>query len=207
MITQGSPEWFEQRLGHVTASKMSDVLAKGKSGEAVTRLKYRMQIIAERITGRVSESFSSAAMEWGTEQEPFARMRYAADTGRIVDEAEFYTHPTIKWLGASPDGLLNDTGGLLEIKCPNTQTHLGYLLDKKVPAVYINQMQTQMWVTGRAWCDFVSFDPRVPNHLQLFIVRLDRDDDLIERMETEVHKFLSEVENSLIQLEKTGCLI
>jgi putative phage-type endonuclease len=166
-----------------------------------------MQIIAERITGRVSESFSSAAMEWGTEQEPFARMRYAADTGRIVDEAEFYTHPTIKWLGASPDGLLNDTGGLLEIKAPNTQTHLGYLLDKKAPAAYINQMQTQMWVTGRAWCDFVSFDPRVPNHLQLFIVRLDRDDDLIERMETEVHKFLSEVENSLIQLEKTGCLI
>jgi putative phage-type endonuclease len=207
MDIQGSEAWFKSRLGSVTASRMSDVLAKGKSGEAVTRLKYRMQIIAERITGRVSESFSSAAMEWGTEQEPFARMRYAADTGRIVDEAEFYTHPTIKWLGASPDGLLNDTGGLLEIKCPNTQTHLGYLLDKKAPAAYINQMQTQMWVTGRAWCDFVSFDPRVPNHLQLFIVRLDRDDDLIERMETEVHKFLSEVENSLIQLEKTGCLI
>jgi putative phage-type endonuclease len=207
MDIQGSEAWFKSRLGSVTASRMSDVLAKGKSGEAVTRLKYRMQIIAERITGRVSESFSSAAMEWGTEQEPFARMRYAADTGRIVDEAEFYTHPTIKWLGASPDGLLNDTGGLLEIKCPNTQTHLGYLLDKKAPAAYINQMQTQMWVTGRAWCDFVSFDPRVPNHLQLFIVRLERDDDLIERMETEVHKFLSEVENSLIQLEKTGCLI
>ena len=183
MITQGSEEWFAQRLGHVTASRMSDVLAKGKSGgEAVTRAKYRMQIIAERVTGRVADSFSSAAMEWGTEQEPFARMRYAATTGRIVDEAEFYTHPTIKWLGASPDGLLNDTGGLLEIKCPNTQTHLGYLLDKKAPAAYINQMQTQMWVTGRAWCDFVSFDPRVPQHLQLFIVRLNRDDALIEKM-------------------------
>lgn len=201
MIAQGTPEWFEQRLGHVTASRMSDVLAKGKSGEAVTRQKYRMQLVAERITGLVAESFTSAAMEWGTEHEPLARIRYEADTGYFVDEAEFYTHPTIKWLGASPDGLLNDTGGLLEIKCPNTQTHLGYMLDKKAPAAYINQMQTQMWVTGRAWCDFVSFDPRVPEHLQLFIVRLDRDDALIERMEVEVHKFLMEVEESINHLE------
>ena len=201
MIAQGTPEWFAQRLGHVTASRMSDVLAKGKAGEAVTRQKYRMQIIAERVSGRVAESFTSAAMEWGTEQEKFARIRYEADTGYFVDEAEFYTHPTIKWLGASPDGLLNDTGGLLEIKCPNTQTHLGYMLDKKAPAVYINQMQTQMWVTGRAWCDFVSYDPRVPEHLQIFIVRLDRDDALIDRMEEEVHKFLGEVEVSINQLE------
>ena len=201
MIAQGTPEWFAQRLGHVTASRMSDVLAKGKAGEAATRQKYRMQIIAERVSGCVAESFTSAAMEWGTEQEKFARIRYEADTGYFVDEAEFYTHPTIKWLGASPDGLLNDTGGLLEIKCPNTQTHLGYMLDKKAPAAYINQMQTQMWVTGRAWCDFVSFDPRVPERLQLFIVRLDRDDALIERMEVEVHKFLSEVEESINVLE------
>ena len=201
MIAQGSLQWFEQRRGHLTAGRMSDVLAKGKTGEAVTRQKYRMQIIAERITGLVAESFTSAAMEWGTEQEKFARIRYEADTGYFVDEAEFYTHPTIKWLGASPDGLLNDTGGLLEIKCPNTQTHLGYMLDKKAPAAYINQMQTQMWVTGRAWCDFVSYDPRVPERLQLFIVRLNRDDALIERMEVEVHKFLSEVEEAINVLE------
>ena len=202
MDIQGSEAWFKSRLGHVTASRMSDVLAKGKSGEAVTRAKYRMQIIAERITGRIADSFSSAAMEWGTEQEPFARTRYAAATGRIVDEAEFYTHPTIKWLGASPDGLLNDTGGLLEIKCPNTQTHLGYMLDKKAPATYVNQMQTQMWVTGRAWCDFVSYDPRVPEHLQLFVSRLQRDNDLIAKMEIETIKFLSEVEEAINQLEK-----
>lgn len=201
MITQGSPEWFAQRLGHVTASRMSDVLAKGKSGEAVTRAKYRMQIIAERITGLVADSFSSEAMEWGVEQEQYARLRYQAETGRIVDEAEFYTHPFIKWLGASPDGLLNDTGGLLEIKCPKTHTHLGYLLDKKAPAAYINQMQTQMWVTGRAWCDFVSYDPRVPEHLQLFVVRVDRDDALIDKMGIEVNKFLMEVEESINQLE------
>ena len=201
MIAQGTPEWFAQRLGNVTASRMSDVLAKGKSGEAVTRQKYRMQLVAERITGLVAESFTSAAMEWGTEQEKFARIRYEADTGYFVDEAEFYTHPTIKWLGASPDGLLNDTGGLLEIKCPNTQTHLGYMLDKKAPATYVNQMQTQMWVTGRAWCDFVSYDPRVPEHLQLFVSRLQRDNDLIAKMEIETIKFLGEVEEAINQLE------
>ena len=202
MINQGSPEWFAQRLGHVTASRMSDVLAKGKSGEAATRAKYRMQIIAERITGRVSESFSSAAMEWGTEQEPFARMRYAAATGRIVDEAEFCFHPTIKWLGASPDGVISGVSGLIEIKCPNTQTHLGYRLDNKPPAAYINQMQCQMWVTGADWCDFVSYDPRVPEHLQLFVSRLQRDNDLIAKMEIETIKFLSEVDDAINQLER-----
>ena len=198
MDIQGSDEWFEARRGRATASCFADVLAKG---QGITRKKYMLKIVTERLTGKVAESFSNVHTDRGTEQEPFARMRYAADTGRIVDEAEFYTHPTIKWLGASPDGLLHDTGGLLEIKCPNTQTHLGYLLDKKAPAAYINQMQTQMWVTGRAWCDFVSYDPRVPEHLQLFIVRLDRDDALIERMEEEVHKFLGEVEVLINQLE------
>ena len=201
MIAQGTPEWFAQRLGHVTASRMSDVLAKGKAGEAVTRQKYRMQIIAERISGRVAESFTSAAMEWGVEQEKFARIRYEADTGYFVDEAEFCNHPTIKWLGASPDGTISGVSGLIEIKCPNTQTHLGYRLDNKPPAAYINQMQCQMWVTGADWCDFVSYDPRVPEHLQLFISRLQRDNDLIAKMEIETIKFLSEVDDAIKQLE------
>ena len=201
MITQGSLQWFEQRRGHLTASRMSDVLAKGKSGEAVTRAKYRMQLVAERITGQVAESFTSAAMEWGTEQEKFARIRYEADTGFFVDEAEFCTHPTIKWLGASPDGIISGVNGLIEIKCPNTQTHLGYRLDNKPPAAYINQMQCQMWVTGATYCDFVSYDPRVPEHLQLFVSGLDRDDELIAKMEIETIKFLSEVEEAINQLE------
>ena len=201
MITQGTPEWFAQRLGHVTASRMSDVLAKGKAGEAVTRQKYRMQIIAERVSGRVAESFTSAAMEWGTEHEPLARIRYEADTGHFVDEAEFCTHPTIKWLGASPDGVISGVNALIEIKCPNTQTHLGYRLDNKSPAAYINQMQCQMWVTGATYCDFVSYDPRVPEHLQLFVSRLQRDNDLIAKMEIETIKFLSEVDEAINQLE------
>ena len=202
MIAQGSLQWFEQRRGHLTASRMSDVLAKGKSGEAVTRAKYRMQLVAERITGLVAESFTSAAMEWGVEQEKFARIRYEADTGYFVDEAEFCFHPTIKWLGASPDGVISGVNALIEIKAPNTQTHLGYRLDNKPPAVYVNQMQCQMWVTGAEWCDFVSYDPRVPDHLQLFVSRLRRDDDLIAKMETEVVKFLGEVDDAIKQLEK-----
>jgi len=202
MITQGSSEWFAQRLGHVTASRMSDVLAKGKAGEAVTRQKYRMQIIAERISGQVAGSFTNAAMEWGTEHEPLARIRYEADTGFFVDEAEFCFHPTIKWLGASPDGIISGVNALIEIKCPNTQTHLGYRLDNKPPAAYINQMQCQMWVTGATYCDFVSYDPRVPEHLQLFVSGLDRDDDLIAKMEIETIKFLSEVDDGIKQLEK-----
>jgi len=202
MITQGSSEWFAQRLGHVTASRMSDVLAKGKAGEAVTRQKYRMQIIAERISGQVAGSFTNAAMEWGTEHEPLARIRYEADTGFFVDEAEFCFHPTIKWLGASPDGIISGVNALIEIKCPNTQTHLGYRLDNKPPAAYINQMQCQMWVTGATYCDFVSYDPRVPEHLQLFVSGLDRDDDLIAKMEIETIKFLSEVDDAIKQLEK-----
>ena len=203
MIMQGTPEWFAQRLGHVTASRMSDVLAKGKAGEAaVTRQKYRMQIIAERVSGRVADSFNNAAMQWGTDHEPLARIRYEADTGYFVDEAEFCFHPTIKWLGASPDGVISGVNALIEIKCPNTQTHLGYRLDNKPPAAYVNQMQCQMWVTGAIYCDFVSYDPRVPDHLQLFVSRLRRDDDLIAKMETEVVKFLGEVDDAIKQLEK-----
>ena len=201
MIAQGTPEWFAQRLGHVTASRLSDVMAKGKTGEAVTRAKYRMQLVAERITGLVDESFTSAAMEWGVEQEKFARIRYEADTGYFVDEAEFCNHPTIKWLGASPDGIISGVNALIEIKCPNRETHLGYRLDNKPPSKYVNQMQCQMWVTGADWCDFVSYDPRVPEHLQLFISRLQRDNDLIAKMEIETIKFLSEVDDAINQLE------
>jgi putative phage-type endonuclease len=202
MDIQGSEAWFKSRLGSVTASRMSDVLAKGKAGEAVTRQKYRMQIIAERVSGQVADSFNNAAMQWGTDHEPLARIRYEADTGYFVDEVGFCNHPTIKWLGASPDGIISGVNALIEIKCPNTQTHLGYRLDNKPPAAYINQMQCQMWVTGAIYCDFVSYDPRVPDHLQLFVSRLRRDNDLIAKMETEVVKFLGEVDDAIKQLEK-----
>ena len=206
MIEQRSEEWFKQRLGHVTASRMSEALSKGTG---VTRDKYKMQLISERLTGQSEKSFSNEYMERGVQQEKFALMRYEADTNCIVDEAEFYTHPTIKWLGASPDGLLMDEDGsikgLIEIKCLKTENHLEFFLSEspKIPAKYIVQMQCQMWVTGAEWCDFVSFDSRVTyEHRQIFISRVKRNNNIIEEMEIDVIKFLAEIEETINKLEE-----
>ena len=201
MIAQRSPAWFAQRCGSVTASMMTAVLAKGKAGEALTRENYRWKIVAERLTGKTEQSFSSAATNWGTEKEPFARQAYEAHAGVLVDEAPFCTHPTIKWLGASPDGFVHD--GLIEIKCPfKTEIHLGYRLQNQCPPRYVAQVQCQLWVTERDWTDFVSFDPRLPERLQLFVFRVQRDDRLIKDMEKETIKFLAQVEETINKLEE-----
>lgn len=201
MIEQGSKEWLELRLGKVTASRIADVLAKGKSGEALSREDYRYELVVQRLTGDPGESFTNAAMEWGTATEPQARIAYEAFADIFVEQVPFVLHPTIEWFGCSPDGLIGDKG-LLEIKCPNSKTHIKYLNAGKPPAKYVPQMQCQMAVTGRKWCDFVSFDPRLPGDLQLFVVRLDRDEDYIKSMEAEVVKFLSEVETMFKQLKE-----
>ena len=198
-IEQGSPEWKAARLGHVTASNMADVMAKGKSGEAVTRYKYKVRIVAERLTGTPPESYSNAAMEWGIEQEQFAVMAYEAKVDVLTDRTGFWLHPEIKWLGVSPDRLVGDNG-LVEVKCPNTTTHLDYIFAGKIPAEYMKQIQCQLWVTGREWCDFISFDPRLPQRNQLFIIRANRDEELIKEMEAETLKFLDEVESLIIKL-------
>lgn len=201
MIEQGSKEWLELRLGKVTASRIADVLAKGKSGEALSREDYRYELVVQRLTGDPGESFTNAAMEWGTATEPQARIAYEAQADVFVEQVPFVLHPTIEWFGCSPDGLIGDKG-LLEIKCPNSKTHIKYLNAGKPPAKYVPQMQCQMAVTGRQWCDFVSFDPRLPGDLQLFVVRLDRDEDYIKSMEVEVVKFLDEVATMYKQLKE-----
>jgi putative phage-type endonuclease len=198
-VEQGTDAWHQLRLGKVTASRMADVLSKGKSGESASRTKYRTELVVQRLTGLPSESFTNAAMEWGTQTEPQARIAYEIATGNFVEEVAFIDHPTIKWFGCSPDGLVGN--GLIEIKCPNSSTHIDYLMDDKPPAKYIPQMQCQMAVTGSRWADFVSFDPRLPDDLQLFVVRLERDDEYIKAMEVEVEKFLSEVEDTLTKLK------
>lgn len=199
-VEQGTPEWKAARLGHVTASGMANVMAKGKDkSEAVTRYKYKVQIVAERMTGVVAESYSNAAMEWGVEQEGFAVMAYESMRDVLVDKTGFWLHPSIKWLGVSPDRLVGDDG-LIEVKCPNTTTHLGYLFDNRVPPDYYKQIQCQLWVTGRSWCDFVSFDPRLPRRNQLLVVRTERDEKLIGEMQVEVEKFLGEVESLINKL-------
>jgi putative phage-type endonuclease len=191
-MIQGSNEWLEIRLGKVTASRVTDVIAKTKTGYSASRDNYLTELAIQRF-GVKDEGFTSQAMEWGTEQEPFARMMYEATKGEIVEEVGFVEHPSIKMAGASPDGLVGDLG-LIEIKCPNTKTHFEYLLSGKPPSKYIPQMAWQMACTGREWCDFVSYDPRAPEGLQYFEVRYNRDNEYIEMLEAEITKFLDEVE-------------
>jgi putative phage-type endonuclease len=198
---QGSAEWLASRAGRVTASRISDVMAKIKSGESADRKNYRAQIVAEIMTGKPQESgFTNDAMKWGAENEPFARGAYEVATETLVDQVGLVLHPEIDRAAASPDGLVSD--GLVEIKCPNTATHLDYLLTGAVPSKYRPQMLWQMACTERKWCDFVSFDPRLPPEFQLFTARLDRDDDAIKAMECEVRKFLDEVDEVIEKLNQ-----
>ena len=199
MIEQGSPEWFAQRLGKVTASRVADVIAKTKTGYSASRENYMAQLVCERMTQTVAESYTNAAMVWGTETEPFARAAYEIKQGVMVEETGLVDHPTIPMAGASPDGLVGEDG-LVEIKCPNTATHIDTLLTQTVPAKYITQMQFQMACTGRQWCDFVSFDPRMPAKAQIFVKRVLRDDVFIREVESEIKKFLAEVSAKVIQL-------
>jgi len=195
-MDQRSEEWYAARLGKVTASRLSDVLATIKTGEAAARANYRIELVAERLTGKSTPGFTSAAMQWGVDCEPMARSAYETETGLIVTEVGFVDHPTIEMTGASPDGLVGDDG-LIEIKCPDTKTHIETLTSKKAPSKYIPQMQWQMACTGRQWVDFVSFDPRVPEHLMLEIIRVDRDQSLIDQYSEAVSIFLAEVSKTV----------
>lgn len=191
--TQGTPEWHAARAGRVTASRIADLTARTKSGWSASRMNYMADLIAERLTGTVAEGFSSPAMRHGTETEPEARAAYEFFQDVTVTEVGFVVHPTIERAGCSPDGLVGDIG-MVEIKCPNTATHLETLLGGTVPEKYLKQMQWQMRCCGRAWCDFVSYDPRLPARMQLFIQRVARDDAMLAEIETQVIDFLAELD-------------
>lgn len=191
-MEQRSPEWFAARLGKVTASRVADLMATTKTGYSASRANYMAELICERLTGEPADKFHNAAMQWGEDTEPQARAAYAFMHDVEVEECGFVPHPTIADFGASPDGLVG-TDALVEIKCPSTATHIDTLLNEVVPAKYITQMQVQMACTGRDWCDFVSFDPRLPSDLQLWICRVRRDDDAIREIETKTQNFLSEL--------------
>lgn len=201
-IIQGSAEWHAIRLGKVTASRVADVIAKTKSGYSASRANYMAELITERLTGVSSEKFTNAAMQHGTEYEPEARQAYEFYSDVDVEQVGFVAHPSITLSGASPDGLVG-TDGLVEIKCPSSATHIDTLLNGTIAGKYITQMQWQMACTGRQWCDFVSYDPRMPEHMRAWIRRVDRDDAAITEMEQEVSAFLSELrakEEKLIRL-------
>ena len=199
MIEQGSPEWFTARVGKVTASRVADLMARTKSGYSASRQNYMAELICERLTGNKTEGFTSAAMQWGVDQEANAKASYSFMTDATVEPAGFDLHPALADFGASPDGYVG-TDGLIEIKCPNTATHIETLLSGDIEGKYITQMQAQMACTGRAWCDFVSYDPRLPVDMQLFVKRVPRHPATIAEIEKEVSTFLAEL------AEKIGAL-
>jgi putative phage-type endonuclease len=201
MMDQRSDDWFKARLGKVTASRVADVVAKTRNGYGASRANYMAELVVERLTGKPTEGFSNAAMLWGTEQEPFARDAYSARYGELVTEVGFVDHPRIAMSGASPDGLVDATG-LVEIKCPNTANHIEYLLSREPPQKWLYQMQWQMACTERDWCDWVSFDSRMPESLQLVIVRIPRDDEVIGMLEEEIQAFLTELDTKVKALEE-----
>lgn len=199
MTEQGSAEWLAERLGRVTASRIADMLAQTKSGWGASRAAYKAQLVAERLTGAVAATFTNREMQWGTETEPQARAAYEFMRDATVEQVGFVQHPRIPMTGASPDGLVG-TDGLLELKCPATQTHIDTLLGGSIPSRYVLQMQWQLACTGRVWCDFASFDPRMPGNMSLFVKRLARDDAEIARLEKETVAFLSEVDETVAAL-------
>jgi putative phage-type endonuclease len=200
-MEQRSEEWFAARCGSLGASQLNEALATTKNGWGASRENLKNRIIAERLTGTPTESFTNAAMQWGVDQEDNARKAYEAHTGTFVDEMGIAFHPALKHTHASPDGLVGDDG-LLEIKCPNTTTHIETLKSQKVPIKYMNQMLWQMRCVDRQWCDYVSFDPRLPQHLQLFVKRVERDDAAIAELEAKVAEFLTEVEGEIEELNR-----
>jgi len=199
-MQQRSDEWFLARCGKVTASRIADLLARTKSGYGASRANYMAELLTERLTGQPIERYSNAAMEWGTMNEPAARAAYEISQGVIVEEVGFILHPSIADSGASPDGLIDECG-LVELKAPNTATHIDTLLSEAVPDKYVKQMQWQMACADRHWCDFVSFDPRLPSQMQIFVKRVKRDQKMIEEMEAEVRAFLRELEEKVRELE------
>jgi putative phage-type endonuclease len=189
---QRSDDWFAARAGKVTASALHKVMARTKTGFGADRANYHAQLVAERLTGRPADSYSNAAMQWGIDTEAAARDAYSALIGDAVAEIGFVDHPAVELTGASPDGLVG-FDGLVEIKCPNTSTHLAALTGAGIDKKYMLQMQWQMACTERQWCDFASFDPRMPPEMQLHVRRVDRDDALLAEIEAELIPFLAEV--------------
>ena len=203
-IIQGTPEWLQLRLGHVTASRVADIMAKTKTGPSASRQNYLIELAIQRVTGVVEESYKNEAMIRGTEEEPKARQAYELLTETFVDEVPFVKHKTIEWFGCSPDGIIKYTDGtynLLEIKNPNSATHWSYIKEGEPPTKYKIQMMAQMACTGAQWCDFFSYDSRMPEGSRHFLKRMMRDNKFIEEMEKEVKTFLDEVAEEVRLME------
>ena len=187
-MKQGTEEWLAARCGKITASRIADIIATTKSGYAASRKNYLAELLVERLTGEPTDGFTSKEMQWGLDHEAEARAVYEFETDSTVEEVGFIAHPKYEYSGASPDGFVS-TDGMVEIKCPNTATHIETLQTRKVPSRYYSQIQWQLECSGRKWCDYVSYDPRIKDHrLVLFIRRVERDDIFLAGVCIEVEK-------------------
>lgn len=200
-MEQLSEEWFAARRGKVTASRLGDLMATTRSGYGAGRGNYMAELLAERLTGVTVERFQNDSMKWGVDQEPHARAAYEFFRDAVVETAAFIPHPKIDGTGASPDGLVG-TDGMVEIKCPNTATHLDTLLSDTVPVKYVYQMQWQIECAGRQWCDFASFDPRMPPKMQLYVKRFQRNEQTIAELGKAVTLFLRELDQKIEALKE-----
>ena len=199
---QGTDAWLAERAGHASASVFKDILSKVKSGESASRRNLRLKLATERLTGIPVETYKNAAMEYGNDTEGLARLAYEAHTGNLVEETGFIKHPEVQWCGGSPDGLIDHDGGF-EAKCPyNSTVHVETLMNGGIPPEHVPQVQGLMWITGRQWWDFVSFDPRMPAHLQLHVFRVARDAAYIKNLAAEVTVFIREVDELVAQLNE-----
>ena len=200
VIVQGSEEWFAARRGKVTASRVADVMARTKTGFAASRENYKAELVLEILTGTTAVGFVSEAMKWGTEKEPEARAKYAETIFETVTETGFVDHPSIVGAGCSPDGLVGDDG-IVEIKCPNTATFLDIFLSENIPQKWQTQIQMQLDTTGRKWCDFVCYDPRMPEGAQLFVKRVERDEMFIATMREMIIAFIEELNEDVAKVK------
>lgn len=198
-LVQGTIEWKQARCGSLGASRLADAVAKTKSGWGASRANVMAELLIERLTGSPAEGYMNDAMRWGVEHEAEARAAYEFMTDNTVVEVGLVQHPTIKGSHASPDGLIGDDG-MLEIKCPQTSTHIETLLGASIADRYVKQAQWQLACTGRQWVDFVSYDPRLPVSMRLFIKRIPRDNGKIAELTGDVKAFLAELDAKLSEL-------
>lgn len=200
-LIQGSPEWLAARAGSLGASQIGDALARTKSGWGASRANVAARLVTERLTGRPMESFTNAAMQRGHDLEPLAREAYSEAALQLVTEIGLVKHPAIAWTHCSPDGLCGEDG-LVEIKCVNAARHIELLTGSPPEDRYVKQCLWQMACTGRAWCDLAYYNPDLPQEMHLYTTRIERDTAAIEEMETEVSKFLAEVDETVADLRE-----
>ncbi len=200
-VEQRTPEWFKARLGRLTGSRAKDMLATIKTGEAAARRDYRADLVCERLTGEMDDDgYVSKEMQRGTDLEPAAFAAYQIHSGNLCRRTGFVQLDDLM-AGCSLDGDTDDMTGIIELKVPKKATHLKYLRAKSVPSDHLAQVTHNLWVTGAQWCDFVSFDPRFPEHLQLFVVRVARKDVDLKGYEAKALAFLAEVDAEVRELQ------